>query len=99
MIWDDKKEGFVNNLQLIDTLRCAKTPFLRILPYHRLQYLKDTLLNYIKLKNKEARKLNITIKAHDAIGDVLVFLKTIFISRLVASCRELYPTFKILCKN
>ena len=57
------------------------------LPYHRLQYIRY-ILSYIKLKNKRQKKLNITIKAHDAIGDVLVM--KLFLSKLVARCRELY---------
>ena len=89
-----KKEGFVNNLQLIDTLRCAKHLF-EDLPYHRLQYLRYALELY-KIEEQEARKLNITIKAHDAIGDVLVM--KLFLSRLVASCRELYPTLNPMQK-
>lgn len=82
-----KKEGFINNLQLIDTLRCAKHLF-EDLPYHRLQYIRYALDLY-KIEEQEAKKLNITIKAHDAIGDVLIM--KLFLSKLVAKCREIYP--------
>ncbi|OCL92430.1 exonuclease domain-containing protein [Arcobacter porcinus] len=82
-----KKEGFVNNLQLIDTLRCARHLYPE-LPYHRLQYLRYAL-NLYKSEKEEANKLNITIKAHDAIGDVLVM--KLFLRELVAKTREVYP--------
>ncbi|RBQ30715.1 DNA polymerase III subunit epsilon [Arcobacter sp. FW59] len=82
-----KKEGFENSYKLIDTLRCAKHLF-DDLPYHRLQYLRYALELY-KMEINEASKYNITIKAHDAIGDVLVM--KLFLSKLVAKCREIYP--------
>ena len=84
-----KKEGFVNNYKEIDTLRCAKHLFAD-LPYHRLQYLRYALDLY-KTEDAEAAKHNITIKAHDAIGDVLVM--KLFLSKLVAKCREIYPDY------
>ena len=84
-----KKEGFVNQYQLIDTLRCAKHLFPE-LPYHRLQYIRYALELY-KIEEIEANKHNITIKAHDAIGDVLVM--KLFLSKLVGKCRELYPDY------
>lgn len=82
-----KKEGFVNNFQLIDTLRCARHIF-EELPYHRLQYLRYALELY-KIEEEEAKKLNITIKAHDAIGDVLVM--KLFLRTLVQRTKEIYP--------
>ncbi|AXK48919.1 DNA polymerase III subunit epsilon [Aliarcobacter trophiarum LMG 25534] len=82
-----KKEGFVNNYQLIDTLRCARHIFSE-LPYHRLQYLRYALELY-KDEVAEAKKLNITIKAHDAIGDVLVM--KLFLSKLVAQVKMSFP--------
>ncbi|MGM0519020.1 MAG: exonuclease domain-containing protein [Campylobacterota bacterium] len=84
-----QKEGFANNYQLIDTLRCAKHLFAQM-PYHRLQYLRYALELY-KTEEKEAAKHNITIKAHDAIGDVLVM--KLFLSKLVKKCREVYPDY------
>lgn len=84
-----QKEGFENQYQLIDTLRCAKHLFAD-LPYHRLQYLRYALELY-KNEQSEASKYNITIKAHDAIGDVLVM--KLFLSKLVIKCREIYPDY------
>ncbi len=83
-----KKEGFQNAYQLIDTLRCAQHLFSE-LPYHRLQYLRYALELY-KTEQKEAQKHNITIKAHDAIGDVLVM--KLFLTKLVKRCREEFPS-------
>ena len=84
-----EKEGFINQYQLIDTLRCAKHLF-SDLPYHRLQYIRYALELY-KVEQAEAAKHNITIKAHDAIGDVLVM--KLFLSKLVTKCREIYPDY------
>lgn len=83
-----QKEGFKNKYQLIDTLRCAKHLFDN-LPYHRLQYLRYALELY-KDEESEAKKYDITIKAHDAIGDVLIL--KLFLSKLVGKVRELYPS-------
>lgn len=74
-----EKEGFENHYTLIDTLRCAKH-LLPDSPYHRLQYLRYSLALY-KEEGAEADKRNITIKAHDAIGDVLVM--KLLLSKLV----------------
>ncbi len=79
-----EKEGFQNNYTLIDTLRCAKH-LLSDSPYHRLQYLRYALELY-KTEGQEADKLGITIKAHDAIGDVLVM--KLLLSKLVALTQE-----------
>lgn len=84
-----EKEGFVNQYQIIDTLRCAKHLFPE-LPYHRLQYIRYALELY-KVEQAEAAKHNITIKAHDAIGDVLVM--KLFLTKLVTRCREIYPDY------
>lgn len=84
-----EKEGFVNSYQLLDTLRCAKHLYPEM-PYHRLQYLRYALELY-KTEENEAAKYNITIKAHDAIGDVLVM--KLFLSKLVMKCREVYPDY------
>lgn len=81
-----KKEGFQNNMRLIDTLRCSK----HLYPdsdYHRLQYFRYSLELY-KDEAKEANRHNITIKAHDAIGDVLVM--KLLLSKLVARVKEEY---------
>ena len=84
-----KKEGFVNQYQLIDTLRCAKHLFPE-LPYHRLQYIRYAL-ELFKVEETEASKHNISIKAHDAIGDVLVM--KLFLTKLVGKCRQIYPDY------
>ena len=82
------KEGFVNSMRLIDTLRCAKH-LLPDSPYHRLQYFRYALDLY-KEESREADKYNITIKAHDAIGDVLIM--KLLLSKLVAKVKEQFPS-------
>ncbi|SFV52164.1 Exodeoxyribonuclease X [hydrothermal vent metagenome] len=82
-----EKEGFKNHYTLIDTVRCAKH-LLPNSPYHRLQYLRYSLELY-KTEEAEAKKLGITIKAHDAIGDVLVM--KLLLSKLVALTQEHFP--------
>jgi len=65
-----EKEGFSTQMKVIDTLRVAK----HVLPdeeAHRLQYFRYKMELY-KEEDAEADKLNIVVKAHDAIGDVLV---------------------------
>ena len=79
-----EKEGFTNNYTLIDTVRCAKH-LLPDSPYHRLQYLRYSLELY-KNEGAEADKLGITIKAHDAIGDVVVM--KLLLSKLVQLTQE-----------
>jgi DNA polymerase III epsilon subunit-like protein len=82
-----EKEGFENNYTLIDTLRCAKH-LLPESPNHRLQYLRYALELY-QIEQNEAQKLGITIKAHDAIGDVLVM--KLLLSRLIRLTQENFP--------
>lgn len=82
-----EKEGFENHYTLIDTLRCAKH-LLPDSPYHRLQYLRYSLELY-KTEGAEANKLGVTIKAHDAIGDVLVM--KLLLSKLVALAKTQFP--------
>ena len=82
-----EKEGFENKFTLVDTLRCARH-LLDNSPYHRLQYLRYSLELY-KNEVEEANKHNITIKAHDAIGDVLVM--KLLLSKLVALAKEKFP--------
>jgi len=81
-----EKEGFQNNYTLIDTLRCARH-LLPDSPYHRLQYLRYSLGLY-QAEQTEAEKHAITIKAHDAIGDVLVM--KLLLSKLVQLTQEGY---------
>ncbi|SFV52386.1 Exodeoxyribonuclease X [hydrothermal vent metagenome] len=82
-----EKEGFENFYTLIDTLRCAKH-LLPEMPYHRLQYLRYALKLY-KIEDTEAAKLGVSIKAHDAIGDVLVM--KLLLSELVRRTQEKFP--------
>jgi len=82
-----EKEGFVNRYTLIDTVRVAKH-LLPDSPAHRLQYLRYALELY-KTEAAEAEKIGITIKAHDAIGDVLVM--KLLLSRLVQLTQERFP--------
>lgn len=84
-----KKEGFENRYTLIDTLRCARHLYPE-LAYHRLQYLRYALELY-KTEKEETENLKIIIKAHDAIGDVLVM--KLFLRQLVVRCNEVYPDY------
>ncbi|MFT7879558.1 MAG: exonuclease domain-containing protein [Sulfurimonas sp.] len=79
-----QKEGFENRYTLIDTFRCAKHLY-PDMPYHRLQYLRYALELYM-VEGAEADNLGITIKAHDAIGDVLVM--KLLLSKLVQAATE-----------
>ena len=82
-----EKEGFKNRYTLIDTVRVARH-LLPDSPAHRLQYLRYALELY-KNEAEEAEKLGITIKAHDAIGDVLVM--KLLLSKLVQLTQEQFP--------
>jgi DNA polymerase III epsilon subunit-like protein len=82
-----QKEGFENQYTLIDTLRCAKH-LLPDSPAHRLQYLRYALDLY-KIEADEAKRVGIEIKAHDAIGDVLVM--KLLLSHLVKLTQQNYP--------
>ncbi len=64
------KEGFTCKMRLIDTLRCAKHLF-EDAEAHRLQYFRYALGLY-QHEQQESATLGIEVKAHDAIGDVLV---------------------------
>jgi len=64
------KENFTSKMRLIDTLRCAKHLFDEE-EAHRLQFFRYRLGLY-KQEQAEADALGIVVKAHDAIGDVLV---------------------------
>ena len=83
-----EKEGFVTQMKVIDTLRVAK----HILPdeeAHRLQYFRYKMGIY-KEEQKEADNLGIVVKAHDAIGDVLVL--KLLLSRLKEAVIEQFPS-------
>ncbi len=88
------KEGFVNQYQCIDTVRCAKHLYPE-LPYHRLQYLRYALELY-KEEQTEADKIGITIKAHEAIGDVLIL--KLLLSKLTQRCKITFPDSNIMKK-
>lgn len=89
-----QKEGFVPDIKIIDTLRVAKH-LLPNSPSKALQYLRYDLALY-KDEQAEADKYNITIKAHDAIGDVLVM--KLLLSKLVALIKEYYPDVNPMVK-
>jgi DNA polymerase III epsilon subunit-like protein len=82
-----EKEGFVSQIRIIDTLRVAKH-LLSEQKSKALQYLRYSLEMY-KEEQAEADKYDITIKAHDAIGDVLVM--KLLLSKLVALTKEQFP--------
>jgi DNA polymerase-3 subunit epsilon/exodeoxyribonuclease X len=82
-----QKEGFENKMKLIDTLRVLK----HLLPdeeAHRLQYFRYKWELY-KEEEAEAKKLGITIKAHDAIGDVLTL--KLLLGKLRCLIQERFP--------
>jgi len=82
-----EKEGFVTQMKVIDTLRVAK----HIMPdedAHRLQYFRYKMELY-KEEQKEADALGIEVKAHDAIGDVLVL--KLFLSKLRKLVEQEFP--------
>lgn len=83
-----EKEGFKTQMKVIDTLRVAK----HILPdeeAHRLQYFRYKMGIY-KEEQKEADALGVTIKAHDALGDVLVL--KLLLSRLKEAVMANFPS-------
>jgi DNA polymerase III epsilon subunit-like protein len=89
-----KKEGFIPEIRVIDTLRVAK----HLLPEQKskaLQYLRYALELY-KSEKAESDKYNITIKAHDAIGDVLVM--KLLLSHLVTLTKEKFPDINPMLK-
>jgi len=97
-IWFDlgmlEKEGFENRMQLIDTLRCSKHLFPNS-PYYRLQYFRYSLGLY-KKEEIEARKYNISIKAHNALSDVIVM--KLLLSELVKEVKIKYPNINPMKK-
>jgi len=81
-----QKEGFENSMKLIDTLRVSRH-LLEDSPKHQLQYFRYQMGIY-RYEEMEAKSLNIEIKAHDAIGDVLVL--KLFLSKLKELIVEKY---------
>jgi len=82
-----EKEGFETKMKVIDTLRVAKHVFEEE-EAHRLQYFRYKMGLY-KLEAKEAKALGIVVKAHDAIGDVLVL--KLFLTKLREAVQKLFP--------
>lgn len=80
------KENFTSQMRLIDTLRCARHLF-EDEESHRLQYFRYRLGLY-KIEQAEADALGIEVKAHDAIGDVLVL--KLFLTELRKRLQERY---------
>jgi DNA polymerase-3 subunit epsilon/exodeoxyribonuclease X len=81
------KEGFTCKMKLIDTLRCAKHLF-EDSEAHRLQFFRYKMGLYQE-EASEAKALGIEVKAHDAIGDVLVM--KLFLSRLREAVQKKFP--------
>ncbi len=65
-----EKEGFVPKMPIIDTLRCLRHLY-PDLESHALQYVRYAFGLY-RNEVKEARSIGLKIRAHDALGDVLV---------------------------
>ncbi len=82
-----EKEGFTTQMKIIDTLRVAKH-VLEDEDAHRLQYFRYKMGLY-KDEKKEADALGIEVKAHDAIGDVLIL--KLFLSKLKAEIQDRFP--------
>ncbi len=82
-----EKEGFKTQMKVIDTLRVAR----HVMPdedTHKLQYFRYKMGIY-RDEQKEADKLGIVIKAHDAIGDVLIL--KLFLSKLKEIVESQFP--------
>jgi len=82
-----EKEGFSVTMKVIDTLRVAKHIFEEE-EAHRLQYFRYKMELY-KEEQKEAETLGIEVKAHDAIGDVLVL--KLFLTKLRKAVEAKFP--------
>jgi len=87
-----EKEGFRNKMQSVDTLQCAKHLFEvgdeingYKVPNHKLQSFRYMMFSREE-ENSEAKKYGVEIKAHDAIGDVVVL--KLFLKRLIRKAAE-----------
>jgi DNA polymerase-3 subunit epsilon/exodeoxyribonuclease X len=81
------KEQFESKMKLIDTLVVSK----HLLPdseAHRLQFFRYQMDIY-KIEKEEAENLGVIIKAHDAIGDVLIM--KLLMTKLIKICQEQFP--------
>ena len=65
-----QKEGFINQMRLIDTLKCSRHLYGELDAF-RLQYLRYKLELY-KEEASQSKQYSIEIKAHDALSDVVV---------------------------
>lgn len=88
------KEGFIPQAKVIDTLRCAKHLFPQS-KAHRLQYFRYEMGLY-KEEAQTAKELGVEVKAHDAIGDVLVL--KLFVTKLVQAVKEQFDTADVMGK-
>jgi len=91
-----EKEGFENKLKLLDTLQCAKHLFDigdEINNYKVANYKLQTF-RYMMFtqndENVEAKKYGVEIKAHDAIGDVVIL--KLFLRELYKKVIQKYGT-------
>ncbi len=75
------KEGFTNNMKLIDTLKVTRH-LAPSLESHAMQYLRYHRGLYKEEKSVE-ESLGISIKAHDAMGDIVVLY--LLLKRLLES--------------
>jgi len=82
-----EKEGFNTKMKVIDTLRVAKHIY-KDEEAHRLQYFRYKMGLY-KLEAQEAAALGVVVKAHDAIGDVLIL--KLFLSELRKAVSKIFP--------
>lgn len=89
-----QKEGFITHMKVIDTLRVAKHVFSEE-DAHRLQYFRYKLGLY-KDEEQEAKKLGIVVKAHDAIGDVLIL--KLFLTKLKEAVQAAFPNENVVEK-
>lgn len=88
------KENFSSKMRLIDTLRCAKHLFDEE-DSHRLQFFRYRLGLYQR-EEEEANRLGIVVKAHDAIGDVLVL--KLFLTELRKKLTERFGNVNLIEK-
>jgi len=89
-----EKEGFENKFKLIDTLQCAKHLFDigeeindYKLPNYKLQTFRYMMFSK-KHEDEEAKKYGVEIKAHDAIGDVVIL--KLFLRKLFTRIKQKY---------
>ena len=89
-----KKEGFNNNLNLIDTLQCAIHLYSigekignYLLPNYKLQTFRYLLIDEEE-ELKEAKTYKVDIQAHNAISDVIIL--KLFLRKLYIKISEKY---------